>query len=356
MEALPAAPWSAAPVVTQQAGNHRRIALWLLACCVVVYALVVIGGVTRLTHSGLSITEWQPVMGTLPPLSDAQWQDAFGKYQQTPEFREINAAMTLAEFKDIFWWEYAHRLIGRLVGVVFLLPYLYFLVRRQIPRGYALPLAGIFLLGGAQGALGWYMVQSGLVDDPHVSQFRLTAHLGLAVLIFGVMLWTALSLLYPRRDRLLAGRGALRLQALCTMMLVYVMILTGGLVAGIHAGLAYNTFPSMNGHVIPPEVLMLEPWWRNFFWNMATVQLDHRLVAYLLAIAIPVLCWRLARNRLAPSRARVGSRWLLAMLALQITLGISTLLLAVPLPLAALHQAGAVMVFALTINAAHALR
>jgi cytochrome c oxidase assembly protein subunit 15 len=356
MEALPTAPWRAAPVVTQQVGTRRRIALWLLACCVVVYALVVVGGVTRLTHSGLSITEWQPVMGALPPLSDAQWQDVFGQYQQTPEFRDVNAAMTLTEFKGIFWWEYAHRLIGRLVGAVFLLPYLYFLARRQIPRGYALPLAGIFVLGGAQGALGWYMVQSGLVDDPHVSQFRLTAHLGLAVLIFGVMLWTALSLLYPQRDRPLAGRGTLRLHALATMTLVYVMILTGGLVAGIHAGLAYNTFPSMNGHVIPPEVLMLEPPWRNFFWNMATVQLDHRLVAYLLALAIPALWWRLARNRLAPSRARVGSRWLLGMLAVQIALGISTLLLVVPLPLAALHQAGAVMVFALAINVAHALR
>jgi cytochrome c oxidase assembly protein subunit 15 len=199
-------------------------------------------------------------------------------------------------------------------------------------------------------------VQSGLVDDPHVSQFRLTAHLGLAVLIFGVMLWTALSLLYPQRERRVAAHGTLRLQALGTMLLVYVMILTGGLVAGTHAGLAYNTFPSMNGHVIPPEVLALEPGWRNFFWNIATVQLDHRVVAWLLAVAIPALWWRLARNHLAPARARVGSRFLLAMLAVQIALGISTLLLRVPLPLAALHQAGAVMVFALAINVAHALR
>jgi cytochrome c oxidase assembly protein subunit 15 len=356
MEALPTASWTGAPLVAQQAGAPGRIALWLFVCCAVVYALVVVGGVTRLTHSGLSITEWRPVMGALPPLSGEQWQETFGKYQLTPEFRDVNAAMSLAEFKSIFWWEYIHRLIGRLVGVVFLLPYLYFLARRQIPRGYALPLAGIFLLGGAQGALGWYMVQSGLVDDPHVSQFRLTAHLGLAVLIFGAMLWTALSLLYPQRDRRLAGRGTLRLHALCTVILVYVMILTGGLVAGTHAGLAYNTFPSMNGHAIPPEVLMLTPRWRNFFWNMATVQLDHRLVAYLLALVIPALWWRLAGNRLAPSRARVGSRWLLAMLAVQIALGIGTLLLAVPLPGAALHQAGAVMVFALAINVAHALR
>ena len=356
MDALHTSPWSIAPARTAPGDTRRRVALWLLACCAVVYALVVVGGVTRLTHSGLSITEWQPVMGTLPPLDDAQWLDAFGKYQQTPEVRDVNSAMTLAEFKGIFWWEYVHRLLGRLVGVVFLLPYLWFLARRQVPRGYALPLAGIFLLGGTQGALGWYMVQSGLVDDPHVSQFRLTAHLGLAVLIFGVMLWTALSLLFPRSERRTAARGTLRLHALCAMILVYLMILTGGLVAGTHAGLAYNTFPSMNGHVVPPEVLALEPAWKNFFWNIATVQFDHRLVAYLLAVAIPMLWWRLARDRLAPPRGRIGSRWLLAMLAVQITLGISTLLLVVPLPLAALHQAGAVMVFALAINVAHALR
>jgi cytochrome c oxidase assembly protein subunit 15 len=336
------------------ARDARAVALWLVACCALVFLIVVVGGVTRLTHSGLSITEWQPIVGTVPPLSAGDWQAAFGKYQATPEFREVNHAMTLAEFKGIFWWEYFHRLLGRLVGAVFLLPFLYFLARRRIPAGYAKPLAAIFVLGALQGALGWYMVKSGLVDDPRVSQFRLTAHLGLAVLIFGAMLWTAMSLMeLPRAKNTPAGP---RRFALGIAALVFAMILTGGLVAGIRAGFAYNTFPSMNGAFIPPEILSIEPAWRNFFWNMATVQFDHRMIAYALAIAVPLLTWTLHRAADVPRRARIGSRWLLAMLAVQIALGISTLLLVVPLPLAALHQAGAVLVFAFALNVAHAMR
>ena len=171
------------------------------SCCALVFAIVVVGGVTRLTHSGLSITEWQPIVGTLPPLSDADWDAAFSKYRLTPEYLQVNKGMTLPEFQRIFWWEYFHRLLGRLIGFAFLVPFLWFLARRKIPPGYGVRLAGIFALGAAQGALGWYMVKSGLVDDPRVSQFRLTAHLGLAFLIFAAMFWTALSLLAPRRTR-----------------------------------------------------------------------------------------------------------------------------------------------------------
>ena len=331
---------------------HRAIVAWLFLCCALVFAMVVVGGVTRLTHSGLSITEWQPIVGTIPPLDDAQWQQAFAKYQLTPEFRQVNHAMTLAEFKGIFWWEYAHRLLGRLIGVAFAVPYLWFLLRRKIPPGYAGPLAAIFVLGALQGALGWYMVQSGLVDDPRVSPFRLTAHLGLAFAIFGAMLWTALSLRAPDR----ASRTPLRRPAIGVAALVFVMVLSGGFVAGIRAGFAYNTFPLMNGRVVPPEILLLEPAWRNFFWNMATVQFDHRLIAALLAVAIPWLWWRLRRADDVPLRARYCASWLAAMLVVQISLGIATLLLAVPLPLAALHQAGAVVLFALALNVAHALR
>ena len=173
----------------------RHIAAWLLVCCALVFAIVVVGGVTRLTHSGLSITEWQPIVGTLPPVSDADWATAFAKYQLTPEYRQVNKGMALAEFQRIFWWEYFHRLLGRLVGFVFLVPFLWFWLRRKIPPGYGVRFAAIFALGAAQGALGWYMVRSGLVDDPRVSQFRLTAHLGLAFLIFAAMFWAALSLL-----------------------------------------------------------------------------------------------------------------------------------------------------------------
>src|SRR5450631_576046 len=176
-------------------GEPRAVALWLLACCALVFAMIIVGGVTRLTHSGLSITEWQPIVGTLPPLTTADWNEAFTKYQATPEYAQVNRGMTLGAFKSIFWWEYFHRLLGRAIGVVFFVPLLWFAVRRRIPPGYVPRLMGIFALGGLQGALGWYMVQSGMVDDPRVSQLRLTAHLVLALIIFAAMFWNALSLL-----------------------------------------------------------------------------------------------------------------------------------------------------------------
>jgi len=314
--------------------------------------MIVVGGVTRLTHSGLSITEWQPIVGTLPPLSDEEWQAAFAKYQATPEYKLVNHGMSLPEFKGIFWWEYAHRLLGRLIGAAFLIPYVWFALRGAIPKGYGGKLAAIFVLGGLQGALGWYMVKSGLVDDPRVSQFRLTAHLALAFAILGAMQWIAMSLIFPERGRV---AGAPRRFALGVVALVSLMIVTGGFVAGIRAGFAYNTFPLMNGHLVPPESLLLSPWWKNFFYNMATVQLDHRIVAYLLAIAVPILWWRVRRMPDATTRARNAAQLLLGMLAAQIALGILTLVHVVPLPLAALHQAGAVLVFAFSLNLAHAV-
>ena len=330
--------------------------MWLLACCVLVFAIVVVGGMTRLTRSGLSITEWQPIVGTLPPISEADWQVAFDKYRQTPEYLKVNKGMTLDAFKRIFWWEYAHRLLGRIVGVAFLLPWVWFALKRRIPRGYNWKLAGIFALGGLQGALGWYMVKSGLVDDPRVSQFRLTAHLTLAFVIFGAMLWLALSLLYPQRTKPADAVAAARRWAIGLLALVLAMVVTGGLVAGIHAGSAYNTFPLMNGSIVPPEILMLEPAWRNFFWNMATVQFDHRLGAWLLLLVAPVLWWKSRRSPAIPRRATFGAHALLLMLAIQLVFGIATLLSGVSLPLAALHQAGALLVFGLAINVAHALR
>ena len=332
----------------------RAIAAWLLACCTLVFAMVVVGGVTRLTHSGLSIVEWQPIVGTLPPLTDAQWQEAFAKYQMTPEFRLVNHAMDVDAFKGIFWWEYFHRLLGRAIGLVFLLPLAWFALRRRVPAGLGLQLGAIFVLGGLQGAMGWYMVQSGLVDDPRVSHFRLTAHLGLALAIFAAMFWIALSLLRPRA-RTGDADPALRRAADALAVLVFAMALTGGLVAGIRAGFAYNTFPSMNGHVVPPEILMLEPWWRNFFYNMATVQFDHRLLAWVLALFVPMLWWRVVTSD-APRSVRIGAHVLFAMLVVQIAFGIATLLLRVPVPLAAAHQAGAVLLFAAALNVAHALR
>lgn len=347
-----------APVENRDASHTpRAVAAWLLVCCLLVFLMIVVGGVTRLTHSGLSITEWQPIVGTLPPLSAADWESAFAKYRATPEYLQVNRGMTLAEFKGIFWWEYFHRLLGRAIGVVFALPLAWFVVRRRIPPGYGGPLVAVLLLGGLQGAMGWYMVQSGLVDDPRVSQFRLTAHLALAFGIFAAMYWIALSLLFPKRAELddADGRSARR-WSFGVVGLVFAMVVTGGFVAGLRAGFAYNTFPLMNGALVPPEILMLDPWWNNFFWNMATVQFVHRLGAWLLFFLVPLLWWRLRRAPSLPARAEKGGNALLAMLLLQIALGIATLVHVVPLPLAALHQAGAVVLFALALNIAHALR
>jgi len=346
-----------------RAANRRSphvVAIWLLVCCTLVFAIVVVGGVTRLTHSGLSITEWQPIVGTLPPLSATQWDEAFVKYQATPEYRQVNKGMSLEAFKSIFWWEYAHRLLGRLIGAAFALPLAWFVVRRRLPSGLAPSLIAIFALGGLQGELGWYMVQSGLVDDPRVSQLRLAAHLGLALLILAAMFWLALSLLRPGSEARVAAATQPRREetlhrfALLIVALVFLQALAGSLVAGIRAGFAYNTFPLMNGRIVPPEILSLAPWYRNFADNVATVQFDHRMIAWLLALLIPVF-WFVVRPH-APPRAKLAADLLLIALLLQFALGVATLLLVVPLPLAAAHQAGAVLLFAAALNAAHALR
>ncbi len=334
---------------------RRPIAYWLFACCATVSATMVVGGVTRLTHSGLSIVEWQPLVGTVPPLSENDWLQVFAKYQVTPEFQKVNHDMTLDGFKFIFWWEWVHRLLGRSIGLVFFLPFLWFLVRRQVDRALLPMLLVFFALGGLQGAMGWYMVKSGLVNDPRVSQYRLTAHLGLAFLIFGLMLWTALGLLHVRALQPAAPASLRRFAAWLTG-LVFVMVLTGGLVAGIHAGLVYNTFPLMNGHFAPPGMWLLDPWWLNFFSNVATVQFDHRMIAWALIFLIPTLWWR-ARAAELSSRARLALNVLLGWLVVQVGLGITTLLLlALPLVLAAAHQAGAMVLFGIMLWVNHELR
>lgn len=334
------------------ASSRRAIAAWLLACCALVFVMVVVGGITRLTHSGLSIVEWQPIMGAIPPLNDAQWQETFAKYQQTPEFRLRNHDMTLEGFKGIFWWEYVHRLLGRLIGLAFLLPFIYFLWRRRLSGALAWKLVGIFALGGLQGAMGWYMVKSGLVDDPRVSSLRLAAHLGLAFLIYGAMLWVALGLLSPLRT---PGSDAARHRAGLLVVLVFVMVLSGALVAGIRAGFAYNTWPLMNGQWIPEEILLLEPWWTNLVHNMATVQFMHRVLAVIIVL-LALIAWSRVRFEPPNPRARLWSRAVIIVAAVQVLLGITTLLLQVPINLAALHQAGAVALFTCAIGLRHALR
>jgi len=335
--------------------SRTAIAKWLLACCALVFAMVVLGGVTRLTHSGLSIVEWQPLAGAIPPVTAADWNALFEKYQATPEYREVNRGMSLAQFKGIFWLEYFHRLLGRLIGLVFFIPLVWFVARRRIDGALGMKLAGVFVLGALQGALGWYMVESGLVDDPRVSQYRLTAHLALAFLIYAAMLWIALDL------RARPGRGeTATLRRLRTLgwgltALVSLMVLTGGFVTGIRAGLAYNTFPLMNGHLVPPEIFMLEPWHENLFNNMATVQFNHRLFAWLLAFYTPWFWWQ-ARRAALPEHLRTLANLLLAMLGIQTALGIATLLNGVPVALAAAHQAGALALFTLALLVNHALR
>jgi cytochrome c oxidase assembly protein subunit 15 len=341
------------------AGARRQVAIWLLACCAMVFGIVVVGGTTRLTQSGLSIVEWEPLVGAIPPLTQADWQQLLDEYRGSPQYQQVNRGMSLDEFKEIFWWEYFHRLLGRGIGAAFLLPFLYFLARRRLDAATAAKLAGIFVLGAAQGAMGWYMVKSGLVDDPRVSQYRLTAHLGLAFLIFAAMFWLALDLLAPRArthvppadSRLRAARRF----AAGLAALVFLMVLSGGFVAGIRAGLAYNTFPLMNGHLVPPEILQLEPWWANLFSNMATVQFNHRLIAWLLAGLVPWFWYRHRAAAPAP-RARLAIDLLPLALAAQIGLGIATLLLQVPVPLGVAHQAGALCVFALVLWVNHELR
>jgi len=335
---------------------RRQIAIWLFACCAMVFATLVVGGVTRLTHSGLSIVEWQPIVGTIPPLNTEEWQATFDKYKQTPEYIKVNHRMELDEFKSIFWWEYWHRVLGRSIGAVFLVPFLYFLLRRKLERPLIPRLLGIFLLGGMQGAMGWYMVKSGLVDDPRVSQYRLTAHLGLAFVIFTAMFWVALGLL-AKRVREAADESLRRLRRFAggLALLIFVMVLSGGFVAGLHAGLAYNTFPLMHGYFVPPDMFLLEPWFANFFNNPGTAQFDHRLIAWLLFFLLPVFWFQARRLTLQP-RARLASHALLLAFALQVTLGISTLLLVVPVHLAASHQAGALLLFASVLWLNHELR
>jgi cytochrome c oxidase assembly protein subunit 15 len=335
---------------------RRRIALWLFICATMVFATLVVGGVTRLTHSGLSIVEWQPLIGTVPPLSQTEWTEVFEQYKQTPEFVKVNHDMSLDEFKGIFWWEYVHRLLGRSIGLVFLLPFLYFLLRRKIERAMAPKLIGIFILGGLQGAMGWYMVKSGLVDDPRVSQYRLTAHLSLAFLIFISMVWVGLGIVEDRAHYF-ADEGYRRLQrfGFWLFALACYMIVSGGFVAGIHAGKAYNTFPLMDGHFAPPEIFMIEPWYLNFFNNMATVQFDHRLGAWLLAFLAPWFWFRLRRFS-DRRRAQNVATLMLLVLAGQITLGILTVLNAVPVALGAAHQGGSMVLMATRLWLNHELR
>lgn len=335
--------------------DDRVIAYWLLTVCALIFAMVMLGGVTRLTGSGLSMVDWKPIMGTLPPMSEQAWQETFHKYKQFPEYQKVNHAMDLHEFKSIFWFEYAHRVLGRSIGVAFLLPFLWFAIRRRLKRELWPKLAGMFLLGGLQGLLGWYMVKSGLIDRPRVSQYRLTAHLSLAVAIYGYMLWVALGVLRPG-DSAWASDAAVRLRpwAIGLTALICLMIVSGGFVAGTHAGFVYNTFPDMNGSFLPPGLYGLSPWWHNLFEDLTTVQFNHRMIAYVIVIVVSVFWWMAHRSRLHPD-LQWPVHFLLAAMVLQVSLGISTILTTVAVPVAAAHQGGALILLTAAIFSTHRL-
>ena len=331
--------------------NRRAIRTWLLVVAALVFAMVVVGGATRLTESGLSITEWQPVAGVLPPLEEAQWQVQFEKYKAIPQYQALNPGMTLATFKTIFWWEFTHRLLGRAIAVAFLLPFLWFLWRGMIGRGLWGRLWVIFGLGAVQGGVGWWMVASGLADRVEVSQYRLAFHLTLACLIYVAVLWTAQE--YASRSGT-AAPPRLRVGARLLLALVLVQIYLGALVAGLRAGLIYNTWPLIDGTLWPSgsQLLFSQPWWRNFFENPLTVQFDHRLTAYAL-VAISLL-HAIDAMRTLRGTARSGALALAGAVTLQATLGIATLLAQAPLALALVHQAMAMIV--LTFAVLHAQR
>lgn len=332
----------------------RPVGWWLLGCAAMVFAMAVIGAITRLTESGLSIMEWAPISGALPPLDDAEWRRLFALYQEIPEYQQLNAGMSLEEFRRIFWWEWIHRLWGRLIGVVFLLPFLWFLLARRIPPGLAPHLAGLFLLGGLQGALGWFMVASGFAERTDVSQYRLAAHLALALAIYAYLLWVALGLLWPRPGMQGRARG-LRSALLGLTGLVALTIVSGAFVAGLNAGLIYNSFPLMDSRLVPTGYDLLDPWWLNLFENVAAVQFNHRLLAVtsvLLALALAGLG---AATQRAPE-LRLAMIGVGAAALLQFGLGIATLLAVVPVWLGALHQAGAILLLSALLVALHALR
>lgn len=330
--------------------NDKLIARWLLTCAVVIFGMILLGGVTRLTDSGLSMVEWRPLMGVIPPLSQQDWQALFLKYQQFPEYQKINLGMTLGEFKVIFMYEYLHRVLGRLIGLLFFIPFVYFYFTRRISPQLLPKLLLMLFLGGCQGLMGWYMVKSGLVDIPHVSQYRLTAHLGLAIVIYSFIIWTALGLINKTNDQP-SGLG----KPACILSgLIFLMILSGGLVAGTRAGYAYSTWPLMGDSFIPAGLYSMSPIWLSAFEDITTIQFNHRIFAYIIA-ALVVGFSVIALRKDISTKARIGIYCMLFLLLVQITLGITTLVFYVPIAIAAAHQIGAVALLTATLFVSHSL-
>ena len=329
--------------------GNQVVAIWLWISAALVFAMIVAGGATRLTDSGLSITEWKPILGAIPPLSDADWMAAFDKYKQIPEYSLVNAGMALTDFKFIYWWEWSHRLLGRLIGVVFALPFAFFWATGRLRAGLPLKLAGVLALGALQGGIGWYMVLSGLSARVDVSQYRLALHLATAFAIFGLLVWLALDEGAGRRVSAAAVVPDIvtRMAALL-LALVFVQVVLGALVAGLKAGLIYNTWPDMNGQWFPSDYWSVGNPALSFFESHAAAQFNHRMTAYALGIAALVQLWLVCREP-AAGPVRVSALVLCAAVFVQMSLGIATLLAHVPLHLGLLHQGGGAIVMGLAV-------
>ena len=330
--------------------SSTRIAYWLLCVASVVFFMIAVGGLTRLTQSGLSMVEWKPIMGTLPPLSSADWQEMFVKYQDSPEYQKINKGMNLEEFKSIFWFEYGHRVLGRFIGLLFALPFAYFWITKQIKRALIPRLILLLILGGAQGLIGWWMVKSGLVDRPDVSHYRLTVHLGMAFLLYVALLWTGLEQL--RKE--VGSSHQYAKYALILLSMVYLTVLSGGLVAGLDAGQQFNTFPLMAGKLIPDGLFVQLPWYQNLTENTITVQFNHRILAITTATSTVIFWYLLGRTSLT-YWGNVARHAMFGAVILQVTLGVSTLLSFVWIPLASAHQMGAVVLLTSMVWLLHEL-
>jgi heme a synthase len=316
--------------------GQRAVRVWLHIIALMIVAMIIVGGATRLTDSGLSITEWQPIHGVIPPLSETAWEMEFAKYRQIPQYEAFNAGMTLFEFKTIYWWEWGHRLLGRLIGVAFFVPLVFFWMSGRVAANMKAPLVGLFVLGGIQGAVGWWMVTSGLSERTDVSQYRLAIHLTFACVILATIVWLARE--RPRTRSISPGMRT-QLVGLLIVILVFLQIFLGGVVAGLNAGMTFNTWPLMDGALFPSGLFIQEPAWRNFFENVATVQFNHRMVAYLL-FAVALLHAFQARG----SDYTRSANTLAILVALQAGIGIATLIMVVPLSVALLHQLGAALV------------
>lgn len=337
----------------QDVPELRPVRLWLYGVVVLIILMVVIGGLTRLTESGLSIVEWKPFAGTLPPMSANAWQEAFDQYKAFPQFQKVNQQMTLSDFKSIYWWEFGHRLLGRLIGIAFALPMLLFFFLRRL-KGALLKRLGIALiLGGLQGALGWFMVKSGLVDLPRVSHYRLAAHLGLALFLMSYLFWIGLDIEGRRETQ--SAPQILRILSHVIIVLVATQITFGALTAGLRAGIGYNTFPLMHGHILPPGWNQMMPVWLNFLENPVTVQFIHRSIGWSLLLTISIFWWLTGRMQV-PGKARNGIHILFGVTVIQFILGVLTLVFVVPIPLASLHQFGACLVLLSAVFTLHALK